>query len=563
MSLHDDNFETRGPSRRTGNEVVDEMTTFKFEGIIIDHRWIGHPLLSREGKRGWNFDRDAAYVLAYICYFYQARVERDAEGHEVSVTKRFDGDAMYQDYEIMSQAVGCSKRELQDIIAFLKSRNLITTWAEPVILRNGLKTNNMPHIVPNPGMIYELTYGDLSVPKFGGGVPKKREASPENEKTHIASRKNEVGIPKKREASSEKTGDIYIKNPKPFSKRTSTTSTRNFLKKTDAVAAEISNEIQSPTNAAFAAPSESHSPTDCVKSMLLEFAAARGISLSDADATALVATWPAASLADGQLLGALTDNFEKYGLDKPVDNPARHPKLRGLDPARLRWFLCVWRAFDESRDEFHEKTGHKWNKTQCFLNKVADSQPPATWLEGALRQLRTEQAKAIEERETGEARAYFEALPAALKKRLTDDALADLQERKPAEFFNARSPEVLAHRLKMLRDPETRAWLEELKATSRNEAKRTLAQAFAQAEAKAHVNGAAPKNEADEAGFDESPPQEVEQTRFTAFVSAILRDINAGVLALADVDDARPQILEDAEWREVKNQVVIELRKAA
>ncbi|HEX8834298.1 MAG TPA: hypothetical protein VF719_08855 [Abditibacteriaceae bacterium] len=203
--------------QKTGHPIVDVITTMRFKGIVIDHRWIGHKWLCRtEGKKvkaglTTGFDRDAAYVLAEICYFYSAKIEKGAEDHQVRVSKRFDGDTMYQNYETWAHKLGCTDRELRDIIAFLKKNGLIGFESKPVTLRNGVTTNNLPHIWPIPEKIYEMTYG--APPKnFGGGVSKKREAPSKNftsdENSSDDSQINEEGVSNFRDPSTVHTPTV-------------------------------------------------------------------------------------------------------------------------------------------------------------------------------------------------------------------------------------------------------------------------------------------------------------------------------------------------------------------
>jgi hypothetical protein len=222
---------------RTGHPLVDEVAQMSFEGIKIDHRWLGHPLLCHEdGKKvsegkSLGFNLIAAYVLAEIVYFYSPSITRDAEGHVTSVKKRFDGEIMYQDYDVWSAKIGLTKRQLQDACAFLKRKGLIKLWAEPVTLRTGVRTNNMPHIEPVPEMIRELTYdGD------GRGLTKKRDTPPHNckpsDKAPGVSRSSARGLTKKRDTSTVRT--------------TSSTGSGTKQQQQDAAASEPSAVVVAP-----------------------------------------------------------------------------------------------------------------------------------------------------------------------------------------------------------------------------------------------------------------------------------------------------------------------------
>jgi hypothetical protein len=284
-----------------------------------------------------------------------------------------------------------------------------------------------------------------------------------------------------------------------------------------------------------------------VDEQLSAFVAARGISLNDEDAALLLENWPAARLADCDLIGALTTDFLRYGLDEPVDGSLAAKMFR-TDAARLRWFLCVWGGFKESTDAYQEQTGKKWSKTRCFLNKWQKEQPPAAWLEAEIRAVRDKIQSERFKAEQIAVEAFWKTLSPAQMRAMDNDALADLKEKQPGEHFDLRSPELRARRWQMLRQEETRQWLLEMApAPARSE---TVDET---------VEGEIVEDDYDDLG-DIAPPT---QLRFEAIIGAILQDVNAGKLQVLRLDDARPPLLGDAEgeedWQEIKRQVTLRL----
>jgi hypothetical protein len=251
---------------KTGHKIVDAMTPMHFQGVIIDHRWLGHPWLSTKTAGGViKFNRDAAYVLAEICYFHQARIDRDADGHVTRVSKRFDGQEMYQDYEIWAQRLGFrTKRELADLVSFLKTPNqfrdfgLISFDSRPVRLRSGVWTNNMPHITPIPKYIYEMTFGG-GLPKFGDTPPEEQKPDenqgglPENGDT--PDEDDEGGLPENGDTPNPISGHINSNNNSSSPTNDRQTSTTPFVE------ADETNEAQPvvsfPSSAVVADASES------------------------------------------------------------------------------------------------------------------------------------------------------------------------------------------------------------------------------------------------------------------------------------------------------------------
>lgn len=165
---------------KTGHPVVDAITELRFEGSIIDHRWLGHPLLRHESGR---FNSVAAMVLADICSLYRSRINRDpVTSSVVSVTPKFDGQELYKDYQEWADTLGFTKRQMQDAVAFLKKAGLVRAWAGPVTLRSGVVTNNLIHIEPVPEAIRAMTFG------AGQGLSLQREAGHEGDMPPVAAR---------------------------------------------------------------------------------------------------------------------------------------------------------------------------------------------------------------------------------------------------------------------------------------------------------------------------------------------------------------------------------------
>ena len=266
---------------------------------------------------------------------------------------------------------------------------------------------------------------------------------------------------------------------------------------------------------------------------LLDFAQTREIKIAPTEIDLLLSRWPAAKLRDDQLADALMRDYEIYGLDKPADEAIARQAAK-TDPERLRWFLCAWSGFDEAYDDYHEKTKNRWTKTACFFKKWRTAQPPATWLERELANLRHETLRDAEKAADADAKTFWETLKSEQKRALDKEVVAVLDEESGGEKLSANADARAAKRRELLLDGETRAWLAGLG---------NGASAALEGRAGPPGHAAAP------------PPRRPLQLTIELYVGPILEEVRRGQLTVAELEDARPELLLDHEWRAVAEEV--------
>lgn len=265
-----------------------------------------------------------------------------------------------------------------------------------------------------------------------------------------------------------------------------------------------------------------------VREKLLDFISVRNIKAKSNEIDALLQKWPAANLTDDELVSALIGDYEIYSLDKPADENIARAAVKA-DAERLRWFMCVWPGFEEASDAYHERTNHRWTKAQCFWKRWKTAQPPATWLEGELGQLRGAAAREAATERDREAKAFWASLSPEQKRRFDIETLDVLNETGGGQHFAKSSDEFAFKRQELLLDPNARDWITgvPLQQSSTSEQ---------------HGDGA-------------PSPIAPSGMNLEIFIGPILAEIREGLLALEDIDERRVKLLEDDEWEEVKTAV--------
>lgn len=174
----------------TGNATVDKIGQMHFEGNIVDHRWrLSKRLRHPNGK----LNSVALDVLADLIYWHRPTIVRDPQtGAVVEVRKKFETDAFYRDYDQWAEHLGYTKRQVQDAVAFLVARGIITRETAQITFRNGFKTNNLPLLTPIPEAIRAITYGTPFPDENGEKeeratkAPKVRVTTPKNRRKSAA-----------------------------------------------------------------------------------------------------------------------------------------------------------------------------------------------------------------------------------------------------------------------------------------------------------------------------------------------------------------------------------------
>lgn len=480
---------------------------------------------------------------------------------------------------------------------------------------------------------------------------------------------NPHGVQNDTHEGSKRTGSPVILNPKmaipSIRKEKRERTTRKIACETPNVAVVVDSISSSPS-----AEIQPANPVTDLKTRLLDFAQTREIEISSKQADTIIATWPVASIAtEVGLLDALTSKVKKWSLDEPLAENWARTNVQN-DPARLRWLLCVWPGFTQSRDDYKGR-GDK-TKTACFVHAFKTcGQPPASWLENELASLRQREGaakKAEEAARRNEFKAWrdklslgqIDALQTGVKGRLAAlhpgkenyvwedrflDSLAmeiwaDPQARAQTEAAHVEAPtpepfvderfrdvsvmlsdlahnksKVLGHPVSdeiaeepdgdfVKRDEVMRSakaigeavynenefenWRREKLSTSQvrvlqDSVKHHLAaihpgrkdligdeailrglemEMWADPQTRAQIEAVVVDESVSDAKIASyGPIPKATQLQLDIHVQPILRDINAGLLALAGVDERRPERLSDEEWRDAKR--IIEERLAA
>jgi hypothetical protein len=146
----------------TGHEIVDKMGQIKSNGPIFDDRWLGHPLLSTPSGTPKLI---ATLMWADIFHFYTPTYKIDPETDEQTAETKFRYEHLFKNYGPWATEFGCEASQFEDGARHLRSVRLITTESAPVILSNGMKTQNVAWIVPILKTVRQLMKGGAKTPR--------------------------------------------------------------------------------------------------------------------------------------------------------------------------------------------------------------------------------------------------------------------------------------------------------------------------------------------------------------------------------------------------------------
>lgn len=315
-----------------------------------------------------------------------------------------------------------------------------------------------------------------------------------------------------------------------------TRDTNNNIQQPSAEMSVADENFSNSDLAPLAPTPEIETASQSVREKLLDFIGVRNIEANSNEIDALLQKWPAAKLEDGELVSALMGDYEIYNLDKPADENIARAAVKA-DAQRLRWFMCVWPGFEEAGDAYHDRTNHRWTKAQCFWKRWKTAQPPATWLEDELGQLRGAAAREASVERDREAKAFWASLSPEKQRKFDNETLEVLNERGGGQHFAKSSDEFASKRRELLLDPNARDWILGVPMT------------------------ATPSSEQDSASPPESASGAAQvaapvQMNLEVYIGPILADITEGLLALEDIEECRIKILEDDEWESVKTAVM-------
>lgn len=228
------------------NPTSEKIGQMNFDGNITPHTWYLSPLLqSDKGKP----NLVAITLLADIIYWYRPTLIRDEQtGAVIGVKQKFSADKLQKHYENWGRIFGLTKRQVEDAMAFLKSRVLITVETRAVETSRGVLPN-CAFIEPVFEAIHKITFpspektGDSIRAKPRVHVPKKRGVSPG--KMGDTPRKNGTRVPEKRENSyttSEISSKTTSKNLPPTLVPHAATMDEEEELKTSSVKIEVTDE---------------------------------------------------------------------------------------------------------------------------------------------------------------------------------------------------------------------------------------------------------------------------------------------------------------------------------
>jgi hypothetical protein len=523
--------------------------------LILIHKW------QIEACDG---DRCAAALLSFFEYWHNIKLDAALKARqandvaEVHGDKRVQDESLYQfhnEKELEEGIMLYGKTSIGESLKLLVKKKFISIHKNPSERYKFDRTRHfLFHSVEVQAWIdrhYPPQDGDSddASAKNGGRSSKTDESTPKNDESldqnkgwspELGQRQPESsGSQPASNQSLDGSGYSYPKIPSEVAPEVSsnTTSDNHGAYAPNAGGGEFKNSILTPSANALSEPQVK------VKQQLLNFAAARAVSITEIEADQLVENWPAARLTDFELVGALTRDFDRYSLDEAV-SPLVAAQMFRENPDGLRWFLCVWKSFKESTDAYHEQTKHKWTKTRCFTNKWnLHEQPGANWLEAELRSVKNKISLSAFEAKEQEAKEYYATLSPAQKRALDKDTLEALNDERPGKKFTFQCPEFRTKRWAQLQDPDTREWLEGLVSST-------------------DYQESDEDNETNDEYVDVAQVKPPIQYRFEAMIGAILRDIGTGEIPVEKIDERRPVFYEDDEWTEVKSQVMLRLAAA-
>lgn len=136
--------------------VVAVVGSLRFEGNLIPQSWYRHSLLQHESGKA---NLVAITVLAEIVYWYRPAGGREAAAGAMPAPLRnkFAADKLHLSYAALAEKFGLTKRQVQEAVAFLKERGVITVELRDVCTRDGITLRNLVYVEPVPATIYALS----------------------------------------------------------------------------------------------------------------------------------------------------------------------------------------------------------------------------------------------------------------------------------------------------------------------------------------------------------------------------------------------------------------------
>src|SRR5262245_27255982 len=151
-------------NQRAITPVVAAISELQYQGIVVPHSWwITDHLRYSIGRANVN----AALILADICYWYRATETRNENGEVIARQRKFRSDKLQKSYDEWAELFGITKRQVQNAIAFLVNKGLITRELRS-FTSAGRKLGNVTFFEPVVDTIKALTFDALSLPKVRG-----------------------------------------------------------------------------------------------------------------------------------------------------------------------------------------------------------------------------------------------------------------------------------------------------------------------------------------------------------------------------------------------------------
>lgn len=167
--------------------AISELT---FQGVVIPHSWWITPHLRYDSGRS---NVIAALILADICYWYRATETLDENGEVIARQRKFRSNKLHKSYDEWAELFGVTKRQVQNAIAFLVRKGLITRELRSFVSA-GRKLGNVTFFEPVVDVIKALTFDTISLSK---DIPLAFESDTSHPQ------KSEVSLQKVRDHTSE------------------------------------------------------------------------------------------------------------------------------------------------------------------------------------------------------------------------------------------------------------------------------------------------------------------------------------------------------------------------
>lgn len=144
---------------KTGNTIVDEISTMNLTGNIIPESW--YKTIVNENKKT---NLLAIVILSEIVYWYRPTEVRDENTNNVTYKKKFhDKDYVQKNYAQLCDKYNISEKQARSALILLENLGVVKRHFRNIEVGH-YKLHNVMYLELIPTKLKELTFIDVSIP---------------------------------------------------------------------------------------------------------------------------------------------------------------------------------------------------------------------------------------------------------------------------------------------------------------------------------------------------------------------------------------------------------------